>query len=116
MQRLLMLTAFLGLFAALGMAETYTGKLIDVTCLSQAKPTVQTCQPTSSTTAFALVDANSRVYKLDDAGNAKAANALKGRADRSSDPNAPKAPTVIEATITGTMNGNVITVDQIQVQ
>lgn len=116
MQRLFMLTAFLGLFAALGMAETYTGKLIDVSCLSQPKPTVQTCQPTSSTTAFALVDDNSRVYKLDDAGNAKAANALKGRADRSADPNAPQTATVVTAKISGTMNGNVLTVDQIEVQ
>lgn len=116
MQRFLILTAFLGLFAALGMAETYSGKLIDATCLSQAKPTIQTCQPTASTTAFALVDASSKVYKLDEAGNAKAANALKGRADRSSDPNAPQTATVVVAKITGTMNGNVITVDEIDVQ
>jgi hypothetical protein len=116
MQRLLILTAFLGAFAALGMAETYSGKLIDVTCLSQQKPTIQTCQPTASTTAFALVDDNSRVYKLDEAGNAKAANAMKSRADRSSDPSAPKAAAVVMAKITGTMNGAVITVDQIEVE
>ena len=116
MRRLLLLTAFLGAFAALGLAETYSGKLIDVSCLTQQKPTIQTCQPTASTTAFALVDDNSRVYKLDEAGNAKAANALKGRADRSADPNAPKTATAVMAKITGTMNGNIIAVDQIEVQ
>lgn len=116
MRRLLILTAFFGLFAALGLAETYSGKLIDVSCLSQPKPTVQTCQPTSSTTAFALVDASSKVYKLDEAGNAKAANAMKSRADRSSDPSAPQTAAVVTAKITGTMNGDTIKVDDIQVQ
>jgi hypothetical protein len=116
MRRLLIITAFFGLFAALGLAETYSGKLIDASCLSQAKPTLATCQPSSSTTAFALVDDTQKVYKLDEKGNAKAAAALKGRADRSADPNASKAGDVIVAKITGTMNGNIITVEAVEVQ
>jgi hypothetical protein len=117
MRRLLLITAFFGLFAALGLADTYTGKLIDASCLSQAKPTLATCQPTSTTTAFALVDDSQKVYKLDEKGNAKAADALKNRADRSADPNASKAGAdVVVAKITGSMNANVITVEALEVQ
>jgi hypothetical protein len=117
MRRLLIIMAAVGVFSALGLAETYTGKLIDSSCLSKPKPTLASCQPSSDTTTFALVDDSMKVYKLDDAGNKKAANALKNRSDRSSDPNgAPKGASLVLAKITGTMNGNMITVDSIEVQ
>jgi len=118
MRRFLTLLAAIGLFSVLAFAETYTGKLIDASCLSQPKPTLASCQPSSTTTTFALVDESQKVYKLDESGNSKAANALKSRADRSSDPNAgeSKGAAIVIAKISGTMNGNVITVNSIEVQ
>src|ERR1044072_1219648 len=111
MRRFLTLTSLLGLFAILGLAETYTGKLIDASCLDKPNPTVATCQPSSTTSTFALVDNSQKVYKLDDKGNTKAADALKNRADRSSDPNATTKENVVIAKITGTMNGSMVTVE-----
>lgn len=116
MRRVLMLTAFFGLFAALGLAETYSGKLIDASCLSKPNPTVATCQPSSTTSTFALVDESQKVYKLDEKGNSKAADALKSRADRSTDPNATSKPDAVTAKITGTLNGGIVTVETIEVQ
>jgi hypothetical protein len=54
------------------------------------------------------------MYKLDDAGNVKAAEALKNRADRT-DPNAPPS-TMVSARITGTLNGDTVKVETIDVQ
>jgi len=116
MRRLLTLAAFLGVFAALGLADTYTGKLIDAACLDKPNPTLGTCQPNSTSTKFALVDNSQKVYKLDDNGNNKAAAALKGRADRSSDPKAEGKVEIVMAKISGTINGNIVTVETIEVQ
>jgi hypothetical protein len=74
-----------------------------------------TCDPTSSTTAFALV-ASGKTFKLDDAGNAKAAEALKNRADRAANPSTPQS-TSITAKVTGTKEGeNALKVEAIEVQ
>lgn len=116
MRRFLILTTFLGVFAALGLAETYMGNLIDASCLDKPNPTVATCQPSSSTTAFALVDNTQKVYKLDQTGNTKAADALKNRADRAADPNATGKVDVVEAKITGTMNAGIVAVETIEIR
>jgi hypothetical protein len=116
MRRLLILTTFTGLFAVLGMAESYAGKLIDASCLDKPNPTVGSCQPSSATSTFALFDNSQKVYKLDQKGNTKAADALKNRADRSSDPNATSKGDVVVAKITGTMNDGIITVETIEIQ
>jgi hypothetical protein len=116
MRRLLILTTFTGLFAVLGLAESYAGKLIDASCLDKPNPTVATCQPSSSTRTFALVDDSQKVYKLDQKGNSKAADALKNRADRSADPNATSKGDVVVAKITGTMNDGIVTVEAIEIQ
>jgi len=94
------------------LAETWSGKLVDANCMDQQK-NMKACNPTGTTTAF-LVTVNGKTYKLDDAGNAKAAEALKNRADRT----APNAPTTseISAKITGTKEGDTITVETIDVQ
>ena len=116
MRRVLILTTFIGLFAVLGRAETYTGNLIDASCLDKPNPTVATCQPTSDSTTFALVDNSRKVYKLDQNGNAKAAAAIKNRADRSADPNAAGKADVVMAKITGTMNDGIVTVETIEIR
>jgi hypothetical protein len=116
MRRLLIVTAFAGLFAVLGLADTYNGKLIDAACLDKPKPTLGTCQPSSSTTTFALVDDSRKIYKLDAKGNAKAADALKNRADRSADPNAGAKVEIVVAKITGTVKDDIVNVDAIELQ
>ena len=116
MRRLLTLTTLIGLFSVLCLAETYTGKLIDASCLEKPNPTLASCQPSSSSSTFALVDESQKVYKLDEKGNSKAANALKSRADRSTDPNATSAATPVAAKITGTMNGTTMVVETIEIQ
>jgi hypothetical protein len=103
MRRSLTLSALLGVFSLLAFAESWQGKLVDNTCYEQKK-SVATCDATSTTTMFALFAAN-KAYKLDEAGNAKAAEALKSRADRSSDPAKP-ASTEVTAKITGTKDAD----------
>jgi hypothetical protein len=100
-------------FSVLAFAESWQGRLLDTTCYEQHK-SAATCDATSSTTAFALFVSN-QAFKLDDAGNAKAADAIKGRADRSSDPTKP-ATTQVMATITGTKDGENLKVETIELQ
>ena len=109
-------TFFFVLFALSLSADTFSGKLIDISCLSQPKPTVGSCQPSSSTTAFGLADDAGKTYKLDDGGNTKAAAALKNRSDRSSDPNNPTKEAIVTCKISGTLDGNMLKVDSIEVQ
>jgi hypothetical protein len=115
MRRILTLCAVAAAFTTLALAEDWTGRLVDATCAADQQKSVATCDPTSSTTMFAIV-ASGKTFKFDDAGNAKAATALKGRADRSTDPNAPPSTTVT-AKVTGTKDAdNTLKVDSIEVQ
>jgi hypothetical protein len=86
---------------------------VDASCADQQKAATA-CDPTSSTTMFAIV-VSGKAYKFDDAGNAKAAEALKGRADRSADPTKPVSPQ-ISAKVTGTKDGDNVKVESIEVQ
>jgi hypothetical protein len=110
MRRILKLGAFCAILSALAVAETWTGRLIDANCADSQKA----CDPTSTTTAFAMA-VTGKVYKLDDAGNAKAVEALRNRADRSKDPTAPTTNQVA-ARVSGTLDGDILKVEAIQVQ
>jgi len=84
----------------LALAENFSGRLLDESCYDKQK-TAAGCDATSKTTSFSL-DANGAVYKLDRAGNSKAATAIKSRADRS-DPAKPQTtPAEVTAKVTGT--------------
>jgi len=113
MRRLLTLCAFVAVFTTLALAESWTGRLVDASCYDQQK-SATTCDPTSSTTTFALV-ASGKAFKLDDAGNTKAIEAMKNRADRSTNPNAPQS-TTITAKVTGSKDGENLKVESIEVQ
>lgn len=113
MRRILTLGAALLFVSALAFAETYTGKLVDAACAEQQKDAA--CTPTASTAAFAI-EASGKMLKLDAAGNKKAAAALKesnSGAERAKDPNAANGQ--VTATIQGTLNGDELKVDSIQV-
>lgn len=120
MRRVLVLCACVTIFSVWAFAESFTGRLIDASCYDQQK-NAATCDPGGSTTAFALV-VSGKAYKLDDAGNAKAVEALKNRADRSSDPTKPATPGAppanqIMAKITGAKEGDsILKVEALEVQ
>ncbi len=112
MRRLLTIATTAAMFTALGLAEDWTGKLLDSSCLDQKKEAT-TCQATASTTAFAL-DVSGKTYRLDDAGNQKAMKSIKDRADRSTNPTAAAGP--VNAKVTGTRDGDTLKVETIEVQ
>jgi hypothetical protein len=114
MRSILTTTACVLVFAGLCLAETFNGKLIDASCASQQQATAA-CAPNSSTTAFAL-EVSGKVYKLDDTGNSKAAEALKNQANRESNPDSAAAKSAVAARVKGTLEGDIIKVDTIEVR
>ncbi len=112
MRRLLTIATTAAIFATLALADNWTGKLLDTSCLDQKKD-IATCQANGTTTTFAI-EVSGKTYRLDDTGNQKAVAALKGRADRSADPAGAAAP--VNAKVMGTRDGDTIKVDSIEVQ
>jgi hypothetical protein len=106
--------ALLGVFSVLAFAETWQGRLVDAKCYEQSK-SATTCDPTSSTTMFALV-VSDKPYTLDDTGNTKASEAFRNRADRASDPSQPPS-TEVMAKVTGTKDGdNMLKVETVELR
>jgi hypothetical protein len=104
----------LGVFSVLAFAESWQGRLVDAKCYEQSK-SATTCDPTSSTTMFALMVAD-KPFTLDETGNTKASEALKNRADRASDPSQPPS-TKVMAKITGTKDGdNTLKVETVELR
>lgn len=112
MRRILPVLALSGVFSMLALAENYSGKLIDASCYDQQKKAAS-CNATPTTTSFAI-DVSGMVYKLDRAGNTKAAEALKSRADRTK-PGQPPA-SEINAKVNGTEKSGMITVESIDLE
>jgi hypothetical protein len=113
MRRLFTLCGCIALFSVLALAESWTGRLVDASCYDQHK-TATACDPSASTSSFSLV-VSGQAYKLDNAGNGKASEALKNRADRSANPNQPPKGAV-SAKVTGIMANDTISVESIDVQ
>jgi len=115
--------------AALACAETWSGKLYDAKCTSQHETKDwSACVPTESSTMFAL-QVSDKLYKFDAEGNKKAAEAYKksrSGAERAEDPAGPPSKgsldmgkeqrEVITAAVQGTLVGDVIRIDTIDVQ
>ena len=113
MRKLISTIGLVAVFAALALAENWSGRLIDASCTDQQK-NQNACQPTATTTAFAIAS-GTHVYKLDDTGNMKAAEALKNRADRAADPDSP-GKNVVAVKVSGTKDGDTIKVETLEVQ
>jgi hypothetical protein len=114
MSRVFTLSAVLLFASVLAFGETFTGKLVDANCAAQQANAA--CTPTASTSSFAL-QVSGKMLKLDAEGNQKAADALKAsnsNADRAKDPNA--AGTQVIAKVQGTLSGDEIKVETIEVQ
>lgn len=134
MRKSVQLLTLFAAFAAMGFSETWRGRLVDASCYDQQNgvqgqnQSTQNgtrgnqmnaggmCNPTSSTTAFELVVSNV-AYKLNDSGNSKAAEAIRSTADRPANPSQPASTNNrINATVTGTKEGQTIKVDRISIQ
>ena len=105
---------------AAGYAKDFDGKLIDASCYqthstsaaSGQKPVKRDkidkdCAPTSSTTAFAVL-ADDKIYKLDDAGNARVAEDRqrgKIKADKDGD---------VHISVSGKLEGDTMKVDKVK--
>ncbi len=123
MRKLLTICGVLALFSTLALAETYTGRLVDQTCWAarqaqtpqdqKDQKTENACDVTSSTSSFA-VDVDGKIYKLDAEGNNRVTAAMKGRADRSANPNNP-ATGPVTARVTGTLSEDTIKVETVTV-
>jgi len=113
MRKLMTICALLGAFAALGLAETWSGTLLDATCYDKDK-SVDACAAKPGSTAFAL-ESSGTVYKLDGATNARVVEAMKSRADRANNPDATTA-TPVMAKITGEMKGDQIHAETVELQ
>lgn len=113
MRKTLSLLAFSTIFSVAAFGADFSGNLIDANCYSQSKKAAS-CDATSATTAFAL-DVSGKVFTLDASGNAKAAAAVKNRADRAADPANPQSKQIM-AKVSGTESGGTITVENVDVQ
>jgi len=111
MQKFLRIGVIAAALAITGFAETYSGRLLDATCIEQNKSKV--CDPAGNSIAFAM-EISGKIYRLDDAGNSKAVKALRSRADRQKDPALPV--NTVTAKIEGTLDGDILKVDTIDVQ
>jgi hypothetical protein len=96
---------FLG--SALCLAETYSGRVVDAACKARAAqpgtPQNSPCEPTASTVSFGIETQDGKVLNLDSTGNAKAAEAVKANAGK----------TGLQATVTGSMDGQTLKVESI---
>ncbi|HUE00915.1 MAG TPA: hypothetical protein VMR62_15195 [Bryobacteraceae bacterium] len=116
MRRILTLGAGVLFMSLMAFADTYSGALLDARCVDQQKDAA-TCNATASTTAFALQISGGKTLKLDADGNTKAAQALKesnSSADRAKDPAA--ANSQVTATVDGSVSGDQLKVDTIQIK
>jgi hypothetical protein len=115
MKKTLYITALFAALSTMAFGSDWSGKLIDATCNDTREQTkAVSCDATTATTSFAL-DVAGKIYKLDAAGNTKAAAVLRGRADRSADP-AKTLSTSYNAKVSGTEKNGVIEVTSIEVQ
>ena len=111
--------------AALACAETWTGTLYDAKCASQpGRKDLSACTPTEASTSF-IFQVSDKKFKFDSEGNKKAAGAYKeskSGAERAENPDAP-APGMgmqhreeVTATVQGTLTGDEIKVETIEVK
>jgi hypothetical protein len=107
MKRFASIAALFIMVATFAFADSWTGRLVDAACKvsNQGDPAMASCPVTTATNLYAIELSDSKVLILDAAGNEKAANAIK---------NIQK--TNLRATVTGSLDGQMVKVDKIEVQ
>jgi hypothetical protein len=89
-------------------AGSWTGRLVDASCKVSnegSDPALASCPVTTATNLFAIELADAKVLILNAVGNEKAADAIK---------NTQK--TDLHATVTGSLDGQMVKVEKIEVQ
>ena len=105
----------LGLGAALGYAESWTGKILDASCYDTQKTAghksdeslARECAPSATTKDFAIQTAAGKVYKVNASGNAELAKDIRDgvlKKDQDGD---------VHATVTGSMENEMVNVTSI---
>ncbi len=95
-----------GLFSAAAFAETWTGTVVDVMCHGKDLATHSAkcaTSPNCSKSGYGLVTADGKFVKFDETGTSKALAALKATTKEKD----------LKATITGTMDGELIKVESV---
>lgn len=104
--------------SAMSYAANWNAKLLDASCSDKNASTTQldkkaqeklsqTCAATASTTNFAILTSDGQIYKLDSAGDSKAASELKSGALK------PDKDGDIHVSVSGNMKGDTVSVDTI---
>jgi hypothetical protein len=100
------LIAGLALSAALALAETWTGTIVDVACKNNDLAShTKDCALSCSKSGFGIVLADGKFLKFDERGNAKALATLK----------ASTKDKDLKAKVTGSFKDDVIHVESIQI-
>ena len=107
MRRFAAVAAAVPLFAGLALAETFNGTLVDVMCKGKdlAGHTAK-CAIACSKSGFALVTGEGKFLKLDERGNSKALAALKATSKEKD----------LKATVTGTLDGEILKAEAVELQ
>ncbi len=92
-------------FAARMDMQSWSGTLVDARC-KKADPT-KTCEVAEDTEYFGLQTDDGKYVSFDSAGNLQISNALSKR---------EKKTGAIRASVTGSMNGDIVTLKDIQLQ
>jgi len=94
------------LFSAAAFAESYSGTLVDTMCKGKDLATHTTkCAIGCAKGGYGLVTADGKFWKFDEKGNAKALAALK----------ATKKESDLKATVSGSIDGEMLTVESVSI-
>jgi len=97
----------LTIFPAMMLAETWNGTLVDAMCKKQDLASHTTkCAISCAKSGYGLVLADGKFVKFDEAGNAKALAALK----------AINKEKELKAKVTGTLDGDTVQVESVELQ
>lgn len=98
--------AFL-LFAGIAAADSFSGTVVDLMCRGKDLAShTRECAVTCAKSGYGMVTADGKFLKFDEAGNARTLAALK-KATREKD---------LKAKVTGTLDGDVLKVQAIELQ
>lgn len=104
MRKLFLISA---ISAVSGVAATWTGSVVDVMCKAKDLANhTKSCNVSCAAGGFGLVLSDGKFVKFNETGNAKALAAIKATAKEKD----------LKAKVTGTMDGDVIRVESIEIQ
>src|SRR5947209_9633270 len=107
MKRVLLLSGAFSLISIGAFAETWTGTLVDVMCKGKDLSShTAKCAVSCAKSGYGLVLSDGKFVKFDESGNAKAMAALKST-DKEKD---------LKAKVSGSLDGDVVRVNSIDLQ